>query len=91
MNNDNISREELKNVLTVLFSGEALDYISAKVVFDMVLNKIENAPARPLFKEDETSCYYCKYKNSSAEIYPCAKCKHAYLNRFEPEEKKGGT
>ena len=44
MNNDLISRSALKEDLKQYFSDGTLDSVSAKLAFNMVLRKIDNAP-----------------------------------------------
>lgn len=44
MNNDTISRSALKNDLKQYFSDGVLDSVSAKLAFNMILRKIDNAP-----------------------------------------------
>lgn len=44
MNNDLISRSELKSDLKQYFSDGTLESVSAKLAFNMILRKIDNAP-----------------------------------------------
>lgn len=50
MNNDLISRSELKTDLQQYFSDGTLDSVSAKLAFNMILRKIDNAPTVDLWQ-----------------------------------------
>lgn len=60
MNNDTISRSALKNDLKQYFSDGVLDSVSAKLAFNMILRKIDNAPAVEINTNDIEYKAYCK-------------------------------
>ena len=56
MNNDLISRSALKEDLKQYFSDGTLDSVSAKLAFNMVLRKIDNAPTVEPFERIGSIC-----------------------------------
>lgn len=53
MKNDLISREALIEDLKQYFSDGTLDSVSAKLAFNMILRKIDNAPSVEAYTEEQ--------------------------------------